>query len=77
MADAPDRTKQVLMSAFNIQALYNKEMDQVTIWPASPKLPPVLSLSATCQSGYVASITTELARWLWDLSKTPLARICP
>jgi site-specific DNA recombinase len=32
MADAPRRIKQALFTAFDIQALYNKDMDQVTIW---------------------------------------------
>jgi hypothetical protein len=32
MAGAPDRIKAALMAAFDIQALYNKDMNQVTIW---------------------------------------------
>jgi site-specific DNA recombinase len=32
LPDAPDSIKQALLTAFDIQALYNKEMDQVTIW---------------------------------------------
>jgi DNA invertase Pin-like site-specific DNA recombinase len=32
LADAPDRIKAALLDAFQIQALYNKDMNQVTIW---------------------------------------------
>jgi len=32
MTGAPDRIKAALMAAFDIQALYNNDMDQVTIW---------------------------------------------
>lgn len=32
MAAAPQRIREALINAFDIQALYNKEMDQVTIW---------------------------------------------
>ena len=32
LADAPDRIKAALLTAFQVQALYNKDMDQVTIW---------------------------------------------
>jgi len=30
--DAPDRIKEALLAAFDIQALYRNEKDQVTIW---------------------------------------------
>ncbi len=32
LVGAPDRIKEALLAAFDIQALYNKDMDQVTIW---------------------------------------------
>jgi hypothetical protein len=32
LASAPDKTKEALMAAFDIHALYNKDMNQVTIW---------------------------------------------
>jgi len=32
LADAPDRIKAALLTAFQVQALYNKDTDQVTIW---------------------------------------------
>jgi site-specific DNA recombinase len=32
LADAPDRIKAALLAAFQIQALYNKDTNQITIW---------------------------------------------
>jgi len=36
IADAPDRIKAALIDTFGIQALYNKDMNQVTIWASCP-----------------------------------------
>ena len=46
LRDAPDRIKQQLFDAFDIQALYNKAADQVTLWatitPSTPAAPAAI-----------------------------------
>ena len=38
--DAPDRIKEALLAAFDIQALYRHDQDQVTIWATLTDAPP-------------------------------------
>lgn len=59
LRDAPDRIKQKLFDAFDIQALYSKTHNQVTLWATiTPSTP------ATLAAIIAASETPELAALL-------------
>jgi hypothetical protein len=77
LAAAPDRIKQKLFDAFDIQALYNKTHNQVTLWVTITPSTPATLAAIIADSETPDLATTPAQDHVSDLASQPGAARSP